>query len=123
MLRALKRGRLFTGVRIPRTPVKPAPSRRRCFMAPAPIRIFPTTIRSMRTQAARNDNAWPLAARGAFETCLFQGDVLEILGQLAAAHPAGIFDMVFADPPYRLSNGGMTCRSGRPAPVDKGVWD
>ena len=37
--------------------------------------------------------------------------------------PSGSVDMVFADPPYRLSGGGVTVRSGRLAPVDKGAWD
>jgi len=32
-------------------------------------------------------------------------------------------DVIFADPPYHLSNGGSTCRSGRRASVDKGAWD
>jgi site-specific DNA-methyltransferase (adenine-specific) len=32
-------------------------------------------------------------------------------------------DVVFADPPYRLSTGGVTVKSGRLAPVDKGAWD
>jgi site-specific DNA-methyltransferase (adenine-specific) len=31
--------------------------------------------------------------------------------------------MIFADPPYFLSNGGFTCKSGRRAPVCKGSWD
>ena len=33
------------------------------------------------------------------------------------------FDMIFADPPYFLSNGGITCRAGRMVKVDKGAWD
>ncbi len=37
--------------------------------------------------------------------------------------PSGSVDMVFADPPYRLSRGGLTVKSGRLAPVDKGAWD
>lgn len=37
--------------------------------------------------------------------------------------PAGCVDAVFADPPYRLSNGGLTVRNGKLASVDKGVWD
>jgi site-specific DNA-methyltransferase (adenine-specific) len=37
--------------------------------------------------------------------------------------PPESVDMVFADPPYRLSNGGVTVKKGRKAPVDKGVWD
>ncbi len=37
--------------------------------------------------------------------------------------PEGSVDAVFADPPYRLSNGGATVRNGRLASVDKGAWD
>lgn len=32
-------------------------------------------------------------------------------------------DMVFADPPYNLSNGGITVQSGRMVSVNKGAWD
>jgi site-specific DNA-methyltransferase (adenine-specific) len=31
--------------------------------------------------------------------------------------------MIFADPPYRLSTGGLTVKNGRLALVDKGAWD
>ena len=31
--------------------------------------------------------------------------------------------MVFADPPYMLSNGGITCHAGQMVSVDKGEWD
>lgn len=37
--------------------------------------------------------------------------------------PAQSVDLIFADPPYFLSNGGSTCKSGRRAKVDKGGWD
>jgi len=37
--------------------------------------------------------------------------------------PAGSVDVVFADPPYRLSTGGVTVKGGRLASVDKGAWD
>ena len=37
--------------------------------------------------------------------------------------PSGSVDVVFADPPYRLSRGGVTVKNGRLAPVDKGTWD
>ena len=37
--------------------------------------------------------------------------------------PEGSVDAVFADPPYRLSGGGVTVRSGRVSSVDKGAWD
>ncbi|EGQ4352264.1 site-specific DNA-methyltransferase, partial [Staphylococcus pseudintermedius] len=32
-------------------------------------------------------------------------------------------DMIFADPPYFLSSGGITCSGGKMVSVDKGVWD
>jgi site-specific DNA-methyltransferase (adenine-specific) len=40
-----------------------------------------------------------------------------------ASMPSRSVDLIFADPPYFLSNGGFTCRSGRRAPVRKGDWD
>lgn len=33
------------------------------------------------------------------------------------------FDMIFADPPYFLSNGGISLQSGKIVCVDKGDWD
>ena len=50
---------------------------------------------------------------------LYQGDSLELLAQFDDHS----FDMVFADPPYFLSNGGFTCKSGKRAAVAKGGWD
>ena len=47
---------------------------------------------------------------------LFQGDCIEILNR---ATPESI-DMIFADPPYMLSNGGITCQSGEVVSVNKG---
>ena len=32
-------------------------------------------------------------------------------------------DMIFADPPYFLSNDGITCQAGRMVSVNKGKWD
>jgi site-specific DNA-methyltransferase (adenine-specific) len=43
--------------------------------------------------------------------------------ELMRLMPAGSVDAVFADPPYRLSNGGVTVKNGRPDSVDKGAWD
>jgi site-specific DNA-methyltransferase (adenine-specific) len=37
--------------------------------------------------------------------------------------PPGSVDVIFADPPYRLSRGGVTVKNGRLAPEDKGAWD
>ena len=50
---------------------------------------------------------------------LFQGDSLELLERFEPES----FDMIFADPPYFLSNGGVTCKNGRMVSVDKGTWD
>jgi site-specific DNA-methyltransferase (adenine-specific) len=50
---------------------------------------------------------------------LLHDDSLEALTRLDAES----VDCVFADPPYFLSNGGTTCKSGRRARVDKGAWD
>jgi site-specific DNA-methyltransferase (adenine-specific) len=43
--------------------------------------------------------------------------------ELMRLMPVGSVDVIFADPPYRLSSGGVTVKSGRLAPVDKGSWD
>lgn len=37
--------------------------------------------------------------------------------------PESSVDMIFADPPYFLSNDGITCHAGRMASVNKGKWD
>jgi site-specific DNA-methyltransferase (adenine-specific) len=50
---------------------------------------------------------------------IFQGDCLEIL----AAIPENCVDLIFADPPYFLSNDGITCHAGRMVSVNKGEWD
>jgi len=50
---------------------------------------------------------------------LFVGNCLDIMMDL----PTDSIDMVFADPPYNLSNGGGTCQGGQWACVNKGDWD
>lgn len=40
-----------------------------------------------------------------------------------AAMPAESVEMIFADPPYFLSSGGITCQSGKMVSVNKGAWD
>jgi len=49
---------------------------------------------------------------------LLQGDVFELLPQFDFK-----FDMIFADPPYFLSNDGLTIKNGKIASVNKGKWD
>jgi len=50
---------------------------------------------------------------------LYKGDALEVLPKIAGAS----VDLIFADPPYFLSNDGVTCQSGRMVSVNKGGWD
>jgi site-specific DNA-methyltransferase (adenine-specific) len=50
---------------------------------------------------------------------IYQGDCLDLLAQI----PASSVDLVFADPPYFLSNGGITCHAGKMVSVNKGAWD
>ncbi len=50
---------------------------------------------------------------------IYHGDCLELLAQI----PESSVDLVFADPPYFLSNGGITCHAGKMVSVHKGDWD
>ena len=50
---------------------------------------------------------------------LHHGDCMQIVGQL----PDNSVDAIFADPPYFLSNGGISVQRGKQVCVDKGDWD
>jgi site-specific DNA-methyltransferase (adenine-specific) len=50
---------------------------------------------------------------------IYNNDCLEILSNI----PDNSIDMIFADPPYMLSNNGFTCQNGRMVTVNKGKWD
>ncbi|MBI2577412.1 MAG: site-specific DNA-methyltransferase [Candidatus Wildermuthbacteria bacterium] len=50
---------------------------------------------------------------------LYHGDSLKLLQDI----PENSIDMIFADPPYFLSNGGFTVHAGKRVSVDKGEWD
>ncbi len=49
---------------------------------------------------------------------LLKGDCIELLNKFEFK-----FDMIFADPPYHLSNNGFSVHSGKKVSVNKGVWD
>lgn len=49
---------------------------------------------------------------------LLHGNCIELLNQFEFK-----FDMIFADPPYHLSNGGISVQSGKVVSVNKGEWD
>ncbi len=51
--------------------------------------------------------------------CIYNADCLEVMAQFPGNH----FDLIFADPPYMLSNNGITCHSGKMVSVNKGKWD
>src|SRR5712692_1321518 len=53
------------------------------------------------------------------ESRLYQGDSLELM----AALPPDSVDCIWTDPPYNLSNDGITCVAGRMVKVNKGEWD
>lgn len=49
---------------------------------------------------------------------LYQGDTIQVMCQLDQQ-----VDMIFADPPYFLSNGGKKIQGTQMVSVDKGSWD
>ncbi len=49
---------------------------------------------------------------------LLKGNCIELLNQFDFK-----FDMIFADPPYFLSNDGISVQSGKMVSVNKGEWD
>lgn len=58
--------------------------------------------------------------RGLF---LYHGNCLDVMDAVSRKYPHGRFNMIFADPPYGLSNDGFTCVGGKSASVNKGGWD
>lgn len=49
---------------------------------------------------------------------MLHGDCMELMKRFDFK-----FDMIFADPPYFLSNGGISYQAGKVVCVDKGEWD
>lgn len=50
---------------------------------------------------------------------LILGDTFSLLSKIKKES----IDMIFADPPYFLSNDGITCNGGKMVSVNKGSWD
>jgi site-specific DNA-methyltransferase (adenine-specific) len=50
---------------------------------------------------------------------LYHGNCLDVLKELDECS----VDLIFADPPYFLSNDGFTCKSGKMVSVNKAKWD
>ena len=53
------------------------------------------------------------------QVALYHGDCLDFLNKLTEAS----VDMIFADPPYNLSNDGFSVHAGKRVSVNKGKWD
>jgi len=91
----------------------------------------------MRYKETEENNTLPLMVMESSEyspnQCVFRNDgigvwlyhanCIEFMDMLIGKYPKGKFDMIFADPPYFLSNGGITCHAGKMVKVDKGQWD
>lgn len=50
---------------------------------------------------------------------LLLGDSVAVMREIESS----TVDLIFADPPYLLSNGGFSVKSGRQVSVNKGAWD
>lgn len=57
--------------------------------------------------------------RGPANSFLYRGDAFDLMSDL----PSASIDCIWTDPPYFLSNGGITCVGGRARSVNKGEWD
>ena len=53
------------------------------------------------------------------QSALYHGDGLALMADL----PADSVDCIWTDPPYLLSNDGVTCVAGKRVSVNKGAWD
>ena len=65
----------------------------------------------------KDDSIQPYVKFG--KSTLYLGDCLDVLNSM----PAKSIDMIFADPPYNLSNDGFTVHAGKRVSVNKGEWD
>lgn len=52
-------------------------------------------------------------------SALYHNDAFDLLPQL----PDESVDCIWTDPPYKLSNDGITCSAGKMVSVNKGQWD
>ena len=64
------------------------------------------------------ENLIPLTTSDAV---LLRGDSFELMDRFIENGVS--IPLIFSDPPYFLSNGGISCSSGKMVLVDKGVWD
>ena len=77
----------------------------------------PSDRKTSSMPAPEGSTAAFLSKNGQF--ALYQGSCIDLLHLL----PEACVDMIFADPPYFLSNDGITCQGGKMVSVNKGKWD
>ncbi len=65
----------------------------------------------------QNNNLKPYFSDSGFT--LYNEDSFQLLKEMEEKS----IDMIFADPPYFLSSGGISCHSGKQVSVNKGNWD
>lgn len=53
------------------------------------------------------------------QACLIHGDTFAMMDKIQSE----TVDLIFADPPYFLSHGGISCSGGKQVSVNKGDWD
>lgn len=85
------------------------------------LQTAPSTLDARHSTASTPRLTYHDTSRGIW---LYHGNCLELLDAIYAKYgDEGRFDCIFADPPYFLSNGGITCHAGKMVKVDKGDWD
>jgi site-specific DNA-methyltransferase (adenine-specific) len=116
-------GRGFRAVSVPRIRAVSATKRstKKPGLQPLKAKTWPIAVDKPVESAARTQPALPapVFSDPKHHIRIYQGDCLEIL----PAIPENSFDLIFADPPYFLSNDGITCHAGRMVSVNKGTWD
>ena len=76
-----------------------------------------STENSNRNKTESSTGVVPYTRLG--DAWLFVDDAINIM----SSFPDECVDLIFASPPYNLSNGGSTCYAGKRVSVNKGTWD
>lgn len=90
---------------------------------PFDLRIAETPVEYGATAPRRSDRVSGLPQTYFYDVAtgvkLIWGDCVDVMSRA----PDECVEVVFADPPYFLSNNGVTCHAGRMVSVNKGKWD